>query len=172
LQAHSQLAAKIATRLPAAPHTRDIAVMADLVHDVGKLVLATRSPRHFTRALDQAKREQIPHFAAEKQLMGVTHAEVGAYLLGIWGLPSPVDEAVAHHQSPEIPVSDYALDAVSIVHIANIFGHEATKRIGRTPEFPTQSIDPDYLERVGIAAEYQEWQEMASAMANRVPATR
>ena len=61
--------------------------MAALVHDVGKLVLATRSPRHFVRALDEAAREQIPLFAAERQLMGVTHAEVGAYLLGIWGCP-------------------------------------------------------------------------------------
>lgn len=170
LQAHSQLAAKIAIRLPAAPLTRDIAVMAALVHDVGKLVLATRSPRHFARALAEASGEHVPLFAAERQLMGVTHAEVGAYLLGIWGLPSPVVEAVAHHHTPESAMSDDSLDAVGIVHIANILAHEATQRMGQTPEFPTQSIDPGYLERFGIEAQYRDWQEMASAMANQVPA--
>jgi HD-like signal output (HDOD) protein len=170
LQAHSQLAAKIAIRLPAAPHTRDIAVMAALVHDVGKLVLATRSPRHFARALAEATREQVPLFAAEKQLMGVSHAEVGAYLLGIWGLPSPVVEAVAHHHTPESGLSEGALDAVGIVHIANVLAHEAVRRPGVRPEFPTQSVDPHYLERLGLAEQYRDWQDMAGAMVNQVPA--
>jgi HD-like signal output (HDOD) protein len=170
LQAHSQLTAKIAVRLPAAPHTRDIAVMAALVHDVGKLVLATRSPRHFARALDEASREQVPLFAAERQLMGVTHAEVGAYLLGIWGLPSPVVEAVAHHHTAETAMPNDALDAVGIVHIANILAHETSQRAGPKAAFPTQTIDPGYLERLGITSQYQYWREMANAMANQVPA--
>jgi HD-like signal output (HDOD) protein len=156
LQAHSQLTAKIAVRLPAAPHTRDIAVMAALVHDVGKLVLATRSPRHFARALDEASREQVPLFAA--------------YLLGIWGLPSPVVEAVAHHHTAETAMPNDALDAVGIVHIANILAHETSQRAGPKAAFPTQTIDPGYLERLGITSQYQYWREMANAMANQVPA--
>ncbi len=170
LQAHSQLTARIALRLPAASHTRDIAVMAALVHDVGKLVLATRSPRHFARALAEATREQVPLFAAEKQLMGVSHAEVGAYLLGIWGLPSPVVEAVAHHHTPESGPLEGALDAVGIVHIANALAHEAVRRPGHKSQFPLQSVAPRYLERFGIAAQFRDWQEMAGAMANQVPA--
>jgi HD-like signal output (HDOD) protein len=170
LQAHSQLTARIAFRLPAAPHTRDIAVMAALVHDVGKLVLATRSPRHFARALAEATREQVPLFAAEKQLMGVSHAEVGAYLLGIWGLPSPVVEAVAHHHTPDSGPLEGVFDAVGIVHIANVLAHEALQRSDHKPEFPTQSVDPRFLERFGIAAQFRDWQEMAGAMANQVPA--
>jgi HD-like signal output (HDOD) protein len=170
LQAHSQLTARIAFRLPAAPHTRDIAVMAALVHDVGKLVLATRSPRHFARALAEATREQVPLFAAEKQLMGVSHAEVGAYLLGIWGLPSPVVEAVAHHHTPDSGPLEGVFDAVGIVHIANVLAHEALQRSDHKPEFPTQSVDPRFLERFGIAAQFRDWREMAGAMANQVPA--
>jgi HD-like signal output (HDOD) protein len=170
LQAHSQLTARIAFRLPAAPHTRDIAVMAALVHDVGKLVLATRSPRHFARALAEATREQVPLFAAEKQLMGVSHAEVGAYLLGIWGLPSPVVEAVAHHHTPDSGPLEGVFDAVGIVHIANVLAHDAVQRSDHKPEFPTQSVDPRFLERFGIAAQFRDWREMAGALANQVPA--
>jgi HD-like signal output (HDOD) protein len=172
LQAHSQLTAKIAIRLPAAPHTRDLAVMAALVHDVGKLVLATRSPRHFVRALAEATREQVPLFAAEKHLMGVTHAEVGAYLLGIWGLPSPVVEAVAHHHTPDASSVSDALDVAGIVHIANILAHEAMLRPGQKPDFPTQSIQPEYLERLGLTQQYEEWRETAIAMVRSVPALR
>jgi HD-like signal output (HDOD) protein len=169
LQAHSQLAAKIAIRLPAPPHIRDIAVMATLVHDVGKLVLATRTPRHFLRALREATEERVPLFAAEQRLMGVTHAEVGAYLLGIWGLPSPVVEAVAHHHNPESALPNDTLDAIGIVHIANILAHEAAQRFGQKPAFPTQAIDHGYLERLGLTAQYSEWQEMAGALANQFP---
>jgi HD-like signal output (HDOD) protein len=170
LQAHSQLTAKIAMRLPAAPHTRDLAVMAALVHDVGKLVLATRSPRHFVRALAEATREQVPLFAAEKQLMGVTHAEVGAYLLGIWGLPSPVVEAVAHHHDPDASLLNDSLDAPGIVHIANILAHEAVQRPGQKPSFPTQSIQPEYLKRLGLTDQFEEWREAAISMAHCAPA--
>jgi HD-like signal output (HDOD) protein len=168
LQAHSQLAAKIAIRLPAAPHTRDIAVMAALVHDVGKLVLATRSPRHFARAVDEAAQEQVPLFAAELRLMGVTHAEVGAYLLGIWGLPSPVVEAVAQHHTPNLALPHDVLDAVGIVHISNILAHEAIQRPGHGAGFPTQAVDPAYLDGLGIGGAYGDWREMAIAIANEV----
>ena len=68
------------------------AAVAGLLHDVGKLVLATRSPKHFARALEGAAEEKRPLFAVEQELMGVSPAEVGTYLLGIWGLPCPVVE--------------------------------------------------------------------------------
>ena len=85
LQAHSQLTTKIAGQIPASAHVRGVAVVAGLLHDVGKLVLATRAPAHFTRALEGAEAEGRPLYVVETELMGVSHAEVGAYLLGIWG---------------------------------------------------------------------------------------
>jgi hypothetical protein len=77
---------------------------------------------------------------------------------------------VAYHHTPEAATSNDTLDAVGIVHIANILAHEAVQRSGLKPEFPTQSIDPGYLERLGISAQYCDWQEMAGAVANQVPA--
>lgn len=68
---------------------------------------------------------------------------------------------------------DDSVDAVGIVRIANILTHEATQRTGlKPPEFPAQSIDPESLERLGIAGKYRDWQEMADAIANQVPAAR
>src|SRR5262249_19161152 len=101
LHIHSQLTAKIAGRIPAAKPIQGAAVVAALLHDMGKLVLAVRSPKHFERAVQGAIDEKLSLHAVEQGLIGVSHAEVGAYLLGIWGLPTPVVEAVAHHHNPE-----------------------------------------------------------------------
>jgi HD-like signal output (HDOD) protein len=59
LQAHSQLTAKIAGQIPASAHVRGVAVVAGLLHDVGKLVLATRAPAHFKRALEETEAEGV-----------------------------------------------------------------------------------------------------------------
>jgi HD-like signal output (HDOD) protein len=68
------------------------AFLAGILHDVGKLILATRLANGgidstSTRAEDLA---QIRNH----------HAEVGAYLLGLWGFPTPIVEAVAFHHLP------------------------------------------------------------------------
>lgn len=162
LQAHSQLTAKIAGQIPASAHVRGIAVVAGMLHDVGKLVLATRAPEHFKRALKGAETEGRPLHAVETELMGVSHAEVGAYLLGIWGLPSPVVAAVAHHHHPARVPQDF-LDAVGIVYISNILAHQVAGR-APLPESSSQpEIDPEYLDRIGVSEQFPSWQEMAKA---------
>jgi putative nucleotidyltransferase with HDIG domain len=164
---HSQLVAKIAGRIPAPPAIHGAAIIAALLHDVGKLVLATRSPDHFARALRGAREDRVPVYAAEEALIGISHAEVGAYLLSLWGLPSPVVEAVAHHHRPERLPGD-SLDAVGIVHIANSLAHEhpVTPPVGGP--LPYQFISGDYADRVGIAEQIAEWQEFAAASANEL----
>jgi HD-like signal output (HDOD) protein len=168
LQAHSQLTAKIAGQIPASAHVRGIAVVAGMLHDVGKLVLATRASEHFKRALKGAETEGRPLHAVETELMGVSHAEVGAYLLGIWGLPSPVVEAVAHHHHPERVPQD-SLDAVGIVYISNILAHQVADST-HLPACSSQvEIDPDYLDRIGVSEQFPSWQEMAKASVGELP---
>jgi HD-like signal output (HDOD) protein len=131
---------------------------------VGKLVLATRAPAHFKRALEGAETEGLPLYAVETELMGVSHAEVGAYLLGIWGLPSPVVEAVAHHHHPDRVPQD-SLDAVGIVYISNILAHQAADAAQSSGSLAQVAIDPEYLERLGVTEQFSGWQEMAKASA-------
>jgi len=171
LQAHSQLTAKIAGQIPASAHVRGVAVVAGMLHDVGKLVPATRAPAHFNRALEGAEAEKLPLYVVETELIGVSHAEVGAYLLGIWGLPSPVVEAVAHHHHPARVPQD-SLDAVGIVYISNILAHQVADA-APTPESAAQAaIDPEYLERLGVIEQFPGWQEMAKASAGGLHAER
>lgn len=76
------------------------AFVIGLLLDVGQLVLAT----HLGHRYSQISREQISQpgglAAAEKMHFGVTHAEVGAFLLGTWGFPEVIVETVANHHQP------------------------------------------------------------------------
>jgi HD-like signal output (HDOD) protein len=167
LHEHSQLSAKIASHIPVPAAVHSAAVVAGLLHDVGKLVLATRSPKHFARALEGAAEEKRPLFAVEQDLMGVSHAEVGAYLLGIWGLPCPVVEAVAHHHHPERVPQD-TLDAVAVVHIANFLAHENPVRPRSADDADCISfltLNPEYIDHFGLTEQIPAWNEFAAEAA-------
>jgi putative nucleotidyltransferase with HDIG domain len=170
VQLHSQLVAKIAGELPASPHVRGAAIVAGLLHDVGKLLLANRSPTHLARAVAGALEEKRPLFEIEEELMGVSHAEIGAYLLGIWGLPCPVVEAVAHHHRPErVPQED--LDAVGIVYIANALAHLHPPGPPRDDPSVYQVLDPVFLERIGVADQLPAWEKIAVEASKQIGAT-
>jgi HD-like signal output (HDOD) protein len=80
----------------------DAAYMAGLVCDIGELALAATLPDQLLQAWSLAGTgETKTRPAAEREVFGVSHAEVGACLLGLWGLPFRVIEAAALHHSPE-----------------------------------------------------------------------
>ena len=64
--------------------------------------------------------------AAEREILGVSHAEVGAYLLGLWGIPFPIVEAVAFHHRPN-EVAPESRPLVAAVHIASGLIEEMTE---------------------------------------------
>ena len=101
IQRTSQLAANLARELATVPVERDDAYLSALLADVGRLLFLARMPEGF-RAVEIALsggtgiRSEV-----EQARLGVTHAETGAYLLGLWGFPLPVVLAVArHHHRP------------------------------------------------------------------------
>jgi putative nucleotidyltransferase with HDIG domain len=100
LQVHSHAIAAAAHELAAHTPAADESLLAGLLHNIGYWVLAHECPEQLAQAVDLAVMERIPLPTAERRVIGASHAEVGAYLLGIWGLPPAVVEAVAHHHSP------------------------------------------------------------------------
>jgi len=79
----------------------DSAFMAGLVCDVGELVLASNAPERLASAWNDSSQQNVTRVACERAAFGVSHAEVGAYLLSLWGLPFRVIEAVALHHNPQ-----------------------------------------------------------------------
>jgi HD-like signal output (HDOD) protein/CheY-like chemotaxis protein len=93
----------------------ECAFSAGLLHDCGLVLIATHLPEELQRI--QAASANMDWLAAERQELGATHQELGAYLLGLWGLPDGLVEAVAfHHQPAAAPHPDGR--ALSAVHIA------------------------------------------------------
>jgi putative nucleotidyltransferase with HDIG domain len=133
-----------------------VVVLAALLHDVGKLAMAERTRAHFSRALAQAEEEGVPLFAVEEKLIHISHAEVGAYLLSLWGLPYTVVEAVAHHHHPRrMPQS--RVDMPLVVYLSNLLAHErgATAKGLQLPEIV------ELLEQTGVAGKLSERRKIA-----------
>lgn len=101
---------------------REHACTAALLHDVGKLLLDVRCPEECTRVYEVVRADNRRVVDVEAELLGVTHAEVGAYLLGLWGMPSQVVRAVARHHAAEPEPGPFG--AVEVAYFANLLEHE------------------------------------------------
>lgn len=123
MQEHAQRTAIIAGTLPLAREIREITIVAALLHDVGTLVLASRMPDEFCAILAIMKGKEVSQAEAEQELLGITHAEIGAYLLGLWGINNIAVEAIAHHHQPT-RISHTGLDCSAAVYLANLLIHE------------------------------------------------
>jgi HD-like signal output (HDOD) protein len=101
VQQQSHRMAAAAEALADTPPERDDAFLAGMLHECGTLILAQACPQDLERARDLSAREGLIEARAQERILGASHAEVGAYLLGLWGLPYPIIEAVAHHHRPD-----------------------------------------------------------------------
>jgi HD-like signal output (HDOD) protein len=101
MQAHVQRVARVTAALTAGTPCHDEAVLAAFLHDIGYWVLVQERPEELDRAAALAVTEDIPMHEAERLVLGTSHAEIGAYLLGLWGMPNTLVEAIAHHHTPE-----------------------------------------------------------------------
>ncbi|HKM68321.1 MAG TPA: response regulator [Candidatus Acidoferrum sp.] len=158
-QRHAQLSARIAAAIARRMQVPPAGVLAAFLHDIGKLVIAERTPAHFARSLAQAQDEGKPLYQIEERLIHISHAEVGAYLLGLWGFPQTVVEAVAHHHHPR-NFPSAGMDMVLLVYITNLLAHEreALEHSGAPPQF-----DMELLELAGVADRLPEWRKIAQA---------
>ncbi|MFQ5506714.1 MAG: HDOD domain-containing protein [Planctomycetota bacterium] len=155
-QAHAVLAARIANKLLADPKDAGTAFLAAMLHDLGKLILATTSAASLGRAVAEARETGRPLYAVEEDATGVSHAEVGGYLLGIWGMPYPIVEAVANHHHPS-RVAHEDFDIVGAVHVANALALEQSG-----DERAPAQLDLDYLAAIGVVDQLPEWRECAA----------
>ena len=135
------------------------AFTAGLLHDVGLLVLAAQDPASLSTILAAAVADQRPVFAIEHERCGVTHAEIGAYMLALWGLPVSVTAAVSEHH--RCPRPEEPLDEALAVYLANILVEQAEADHGITTATPTE-LDPDILATRGLSDRLPRWQEAAA----------
>ncbi|MHB8635935.1 MAG: HDOD domain-containing protein [Fimbriimonadaceae bacterium] len=127
------------------------ALLAGMLHDIGKLVLARAYPERYAETL-LGDCELWPDQALERYTIGASQAEVGAYLLGLWGFQIHVVEAVAFHDRPEAcraPV----FSLTTIVHAANVLAEAP----GESPLGASLRLDYEYLRCVGKLDQVRSW---------------
>jgi HD-like signal output (HDOD) protein len=101
---------------------------AGLLSNLGKIVLGTFLEIDAQPILKLVNEEGIPFEQAERQVLGIDHAEVGAALLKLWGLPAPIVTVVRHHLTPdEYDGVDLSLD---LVHVADILAKNCGMGLG------------------------------------------
>jgi HD-like signal output (HDOD) protein/ActR/RegA family two-component response regulator len=164
LQHRSHLAARVARGIAREMGEREEAFTASMLHAVGLLVLAQSDAIEFADAIAEARATGRPLHEVEYARHGSSHAEVGAYVLGLWGLPDPIVEAVAHqHRIDRLP--DPSLDVPLTVHIAAaLAGELVPEAVAAGPG----TVDTATLEAAGAAGSLRAWRAFAATAA--VPA--
>jgi putative nucleotidyltransferase with HDIG domain len=97
LQRHALQVARAARKIATSPEVAADAFIAGLVHDIGHIVIATAFPEVRAELVRRGGAPDEAPSELERAVLGTSHAEIGAYLLGRWGLPLTVLDAVAHH---------------------------------------------------------------------------
>jgi HD-like signal output (HDOD) protein len=119
LQSRSMRIAACARDLVPASLQGAEAFMAGLLCDIGQVILATVKEARWAELLEGSKQTGQPIEVLEKQAFGVSHAEVGALLMGVWGLPHFAAESCAYHHDPT-SISLTKLDITGAVCLANL----------------------------------------------------
>lgn len=95
----------------------DRAFIAGLLHDIGKVILSAYVAEAYDEIIRRVQDDQQPFSAVEEEVLGFTHASVGARVADKWSLPADHVEAIACHHTPldarEAP------ELTAIVHIAD-----------------------------------------------------
>jgi HD-like signal output (HDOD) protein len=158
LQGHSLHTARLARRMVEGQKGMDDVFTAAIVHDVGQIILAAAQRDRFAEARRQARAERRPYHEVEYEIFGASHAGVGAYLLGMWGLPFPIVEAAAYHHSPHLVLSGERR-LLAAVHLADVLISTADHDPGdRAPE---NRLDIGFLAECGIAPQLPLWSQWA-----------
>ena len=132
----------------------ELAFTAGLLHDVGKLILLDKATDSYRVVRQKAKHLKTTLRLVERAEYDVDHADVGGYLLGIWGLPVPLVEAVFYHHEPQRS-ADLAFGALTAVHVANVFARE--KAPGQL-RLDFSLLDAPFLARLNLLDRAREWQ--------------
>jgi putative nucleotidyltransferase with HDIG domain len=141
----AKLSRQLAEYLEVDKQTQEESFIVGLLHDIGKFVLSKDAASY--KAIEKViKEKMVLPYQAEGEILNTTHAEIGAYLLGIWGFPLTTIEAVAYHHRP-LTFEKKEITPITFVHVAEamIQGEDFVDQ-----ETFKENLNLDYLEMLGI----------------------
>jgi HD-like signal output (HDOD) protein len=142
----------ISTCQGADPRAADSAFTAGLLHDIGKLVLACSLPEKYQQVLMHLESRAGDSSSLELEIFGCTHGQIGAYLMGLWGLPDMIVESVGWHHIPA-QIKPVVFGPLIAVHAANLIQHGRPVPAEKDPE--SQKV----LEELNLLPQIPLWTE-------------
>jgi putative nucleotidyltransferase with HDIG domain len=161
----ARMSRAIAEAQDLSPQEQDECFVAGLLHDVGKLVLAYHFPKAYRQVLNAVQSKNRNLWEVECEVMPATHAEIGAFMMGLWGLPLHVVSAIAFHHDPS-RITPSGFSPLLAVHAANAFEHEM---FVASPNMAKHPLDVECLEEAGLAGRIKAWRDHCGAVAREVP---
>jgi putative nucleotidyltransferase with HDIG domain len=164
----SVLAKQIAQTLaPGNKQLHSQAQTAGLLHDVGRLVIAANLADQYQEIMAATHAGRL-YVDVEREIFGVSHAELGAYVLALWGLPKPVVEAIAfHHADSEIVSRMQNQEIIVAIHTADALIRHYDLR--RDTAKGSESDDfLHYLDVAKMSSHFEEWRCLTAKLFGEV----
>jgi HD-like signal output (HDOD) protein len=162
LWSHSLLVGKIAKAIAGhASEDKDLinnTFLAGILHDIGKLVLVSELPEQYRQVIDLARAQKITLPVAEQTIFGAEQSAVGAYLIGLWGFPSPIVEGIGfNHSLDKYPTESFT--PALAVHIANVlyYRHRQEEIVGQAQQLHSATI-----ERLALQDKVPDWENICT----------
>jgi HD-like signal output (HDOD) protein len=152
LQGRSLRKAHFARMLLRDSRHADEAFTAALLLDIGQAVLALSAPEKFEQMIELARATGRSWHEVEAEVFGAAHPEVGAYLLGLWGVPLDLIEAVAFHHTPS-KVQHAHTSVLAAVHVADAVVDATADRPARLQD----RLDAGFIARTGVSRCLSAW---------------
>jgi HD-like signal output (HDOD) protein len=150
----SSLASLLAKKNNLSVQEREDIRVSGVLHDIG-ILLYFKTPDISSRV--RFNTHGLISVDSEYKALGTSHAEMGGYLLGIWGLPVSIVEAVTFHHKPWLLVSNKT-GIVPILYIANQLLNMC--QFEKDANYPVY-LNMDYLQKIGLVDPLDEWVSLA-----------
>ena len=133
----------------------DQAYLAGLLYEIGSLVLASNLPEEYRSVCELVQQDNIEIWQAEQQVFGTNYAQIGAYVLGLWGIDTDVVSAIAYQHRP-MDIPDKKFSALTALVVACSMNSLADGD-------DTSAIDEgvlSYIDTVGLSDRIPVWLEL------------
>lgn len=152
----------------AARSDRDEAFLTGIVHGVGLLLFASRRPAQFTSIAREAKQREVPMAEVMHEQLGITDAELGAYLLGLWGFPTRMVAAVGRQHHPKQLLGGTP-DACDTVYVARRLAVDPEVIVESDPPVGAPTLDAAFIDAWGGSTRLDAWRHVARSVGRGDP---
>ncbi len=98
-------------------HKTGEAFIAGLLHDIGIIIIQRYFNKEFNIICEMVESQQMLYLKAEEQVLGLTHQEIGQYIVSKWNFPEVLGDSIAHHHKPSESENNKVL--ASVIHLAD-----------------------------------------------------